>query len=231
MLRSPRFVMRGALGRAGELAATYDNWRIVGGPVWDAAMLSRRPRFVATDQVNTATVPGRYASALFALAQDQNSLADVERDLASLQEMIGQSDDLQRLILSPVYSSEQQTKALSAIMDQAGMSALTANFVKLLARNRRLFAITDIIQVFRKMAAAARGEVEAQVTSATPLTEEQRQSLMERLRVIVGRDVQLNTSIDPNILGGLIVKVGSRMIDTSLRTKLAMLKVRMKEAS
>lgn len=188
-------------------------------------------RFVATDQVSTATVPGRYASAFYELAQEQKAVAEVERDLAALNEMIGESKDLQRLIKSPIYSSDEQTSALSSLMQRAGFSGLTVNFVKVVARNRRLFAIREIIQIFRKLAAAGRGEVEANVTSAVPLSDDQRQSLIERLRIAVGRDVQLVTTVDPNILGGLIVKVGSRMVDTSLRTKLSTLKMRMKEAS
>lgn len=184
---------------------------------------------MATDESNTATVPGRYASALFELAQQQDIVADVERDFASLSTMLHESEDLQRFVRSPVFSSDQQIGALDRLAKEAGFAALTGNFVKLMARNRRLFALSDAMKVFSRLAASARGEVEAEVTSAAPLTDAERESLIERLRIAVGRDVRLNAIVDPGILGGLIVKVGSRMIDSSLRTKLASLKTRMKE--
>ncbi|MEM7775059.1 MAG: F0F1 ATP synthase subunit delta [Pseudomonadota bacterium] len=184
---------------------------------------------MATDEANTATVPGRYASALFELAKDENRIDEVEQHLTDLQALLDDSEDFTRLVRSPIYSADEQIAAISAIMDHAGISGLAANFVKLIARNRRLFALADMISVFRKLAAQARGEVEADVTSAAPLTDEQRQTLAERLRVAIGRDIQLNTTVDPSLLGGLVIKVGSRMIDSSLRTKLATLKMRMKE--
>ncbi|MEO1795088.1 MAG: F0F1 ATP synthase subunit delta, partial [Pseudomonadota bacterium] len=143
--------------------------------------------------------------------------------------LIDDSDDLKRLVRSPVYSAEDQLRALSAVLDKAGLSSLAGNFLKLIARNRRLFAVEGMIKIFRDLAARDRGEVQADVTSATPLSDEQIESLKAKLKASIGQDVQLNTRVDPSVLGGLIVKVGSRMIDSSLRTKLATLKMRMKE--
>lgn len=184
---------------------------------------------MATDEANTASVPGRYASALFELAQEANQVADVERDLNAIGTLLDESDDLKRLVRSPIFSSDEQVRALDAVLSAAGISGLTSNFIRVLAKNRRLFALGDMIRVFRTLASRARGEVAADVTSATTLSAEQQDALKERLRIAIGKDVQLTTSVDPNILGGLIVKVGSRMIDSSLRTKLASLKMRMKE--
>ncbi|MEO0672517.1 MAG: F0F1 ATP synthase subunit delta [Pseudomonadota bacterium] len=174
-------------------------------------------------------MPGRYASALFELSKEQNQLEAVEADLVSFESLIDDSDDLKRLVRSPVYSAEDQLRALSAVLDKAGLSSLAGNFLKLIARNRRLFAVEGMIKIFRDLAARDRGEVQADVTSATPLSDEQIESLKAKLKASIGQDVQLNTRVDPSVLGGLIVKVGSRMIDSSLRTKLATLKMRMKE--
>jgi F-type H+-transporting ATPase subunit delta len=176
----------------------------------------------------SASMAGRYAAALFELAREQGQLSEVEADLKSFQAMLGDSADLRRLVRSPVISAEDQAKALSAIVDKAGISALSANFLRLIARNRRLFAVGDMIRDFRSLLAAQRGEVSADVASAHPLTPDQMTALKDALRVQVGKDVQINTRVDPNLLGGLVVKVGSRMIDSSLRTKLDNLKVAMK---
>lgn len=184
---------------------------------------------MATDDPMMASVAGRYASALFELAQDQSQLAAIEGDLTSIQGLLHESDDLQRLVRSPVFSADDQTRALAAVLERMGASVLTQNFVKLLVRNRRLFALGDMIKAFRALAARARGEVEADVTSATVLTEEQLQALKDTLKASLGQDVQVNPRVDPSLLGGLVVKIGSRMIDSSLRTKLASLKMRMKE--
>ena len=176
-----------------------------------------------------ASVPGRYALALFELAQEQSQLQPVENDLLQLQGMLDESADLRRMVRSPVFSAEDQAGALTALLEKAGVSGLTMNFMKLITRNRRLFAVPEMISAFRTLAARSRGEVEADVTSATALNDGQLQTLKETLRDSIGQDVQINASVDPSLLGGLIVKVGSRMIDSSLRTKLSTLKLRMKE--
>jgi F-type H+-transporting ATPase subunit delta len=176
----------------------------------------------------SASMAGRYAAALFELAKEQGQLAQVETDLKSFQAMLDESEDLRRLVRSPVISADEQAKALSAILGRAGVSALSANFLRLIARNRRLFAVGDMLKDFRALLAAERGEVSADIASAHPLTPDQLATLKDTLRAQVGKDVQINTRVDPNLLGGLIVKLGSRMIDSSLRTKLNNLKVAMK---
>ncbi len=188
-----------------------------------------KARDVATEDQMMASVPGRYASALFELAQEQSQLQPVENDLNRIQAMLDESPDLLRMVRSPVFSADDQTKALDALLSKAGIGGLTLNFVKLIVRNRRLFAILDMIKAFRTLAAGARGEVQADVASATALNDSQLQALKETLKASIGKDVQINASVDPSLLGGLVVKVGSRMIDSSLRTKLSTLKLRMKE--
>lgn len=188
-----------------------------------------KARDVATEDQMMASVPGRYAAALFELAQEQSQLQPVENDLNRVQAMLDESPDLMRMVRSPVFSAEDQTKALDALLTKAGIGGLTLNFVKLIVRNRRLFAMPDMIKAFRTLAAGARGEVEADVASATALNDGQLQALKETLKASIGKDVQINASVDPSLLGGLVVKVGSRMIDSSLRTKLSTLKLRMKE--
>ena len=184
---------------------------------------------MATDEPIIAGVAGRYASALFELAEEQKQLAQVEQDLISFQELLNESEDLRRLVRSPVFSSDEQSAAISAVLERAGIGGLAANFLKLAARNRRLFAVPDMIRAFRAMCARARGEVEASVASAFPLQDGQVQALKDALKASVGKDVQVNLTVDPELLGGLVVKIGSRMIDSSLRTKLNSLKMRMKE--
>ena len=188
-----------------------------------------KARDVATEDQMMASVPGRYASALFELAQEQSQLQPVENDLNSIQAMLDESSDLMRMVRSPVFSADDQLKALDALLGQAGIGGLALNFVKLIVRNRRLFALPDMIKAFRTLAAGSRGEVEADVASATALNDSQLQALKETLKASIGKDVQINASVDPSLLGGLVVKVGSRMIDSSLRTKLSTLKLRMKE--
>ena len=183
---------------------------------------------MSTDDPMMASMAGRYAAALFELAKDERQLAEVERDLAAFQAMLDDSQDLRRLVRSPVISAGEQRKALSAILGKAGILGLTANFLELIARNRRLFAAADMMKSFRALVARERGEISADVASAHALTPEQMQQLSDTLRTSIGKNVQINTRVDPNLLGGLIVKVGSKMIDSSLRTKLDNLKVAMK---
>ena len=175
-----------------------------------------------------ASMAGRYAVALFELAKDQKKFEQVERDLGTFQAMIDGSAEMRRLVLSPVISAEDQSKALASILQMEGISGLTANFLNLLARNRRLFAVSDMIKSFRALLSRERGEVNADVASAHPLSEGQLQQLSDTLRTSIGKNVRIDTRVDPNLLGGLVVKIGSRMIDSSLRTKLNNLKVVMK---
>lgn len=179
---------------------------------------------MATD-TNTEGAAGRYAAALFDLAKESSKSADVEADLKKFQSMLDESDDLRRLVRSPVIAAEDQARAVGAILDKAGIGGLASNFIKLIARNRRLFAVSDMIKAFSALSARARGEISAEVTSAVALTDAQIAALKESLKASLGKDVALDSRVDPALLGGLVVKVGSRMIDSSLRTKLQSLKV------
>lgn len=173
-------------------------------------------------------MPGRYANALFELAREAGAVDAIGADLATFQAMLDQSNDLQRLVKSPVFSAGSQIAALEALCLRAGIGGLALNFIKLVATNRRLFAIGRIIKAYRALVAAAKGEVEAEVTSAEPLSPRHVADLKAALRAQTGRDVQLSERVEATILGGLIVRVGSRMVDNSLRTKLQNLKVAMK---
>lgn len=184
---------------------------------------------MATDNPIMASMAGRYATALFDLAGEQRQVADVEADLVKFEQLLNLSEDLRRLVRSPVFSADDQTKAIGAVLDKAGIGGLTANFFRLIARNRRLFAAPDMIKAFRSLAARARGEAQAEVVSAQALSDQQMQQLKDSLRASVGKDVQITAKVDPALLGGLVVKIGSRMIDSSLRTKLNSLKNAMKE--
>lgn len=183
---------------------------------------------MSTDDPMMASMAGRYAAALFELAKDQKQLDQVAGDLESFDRMLAGSEELRRLVRSPVISAEDQARALGVLLDKAGITGLISNFFKLIARNRRLFAASDMIKGFRALLARERGEVNADVTSAHPLTPDQMNLLSDSLKAQVGKNVKIATRVDPNLLGGLIVKVGSKMIDSSLRTKLDNLKVAMK---
>ncbi len=176
-----------------------------------------------------SAVAERYAGSLYDLAADANSVAAVEKDLNDFEALLAESADLSRLIKSPVFSAEEQAKAIAAVLDKAGVKGLTANFLRVVAKNRRLFAIPAIIKAFRRVAAEARGETSAEVTSAHALTGEQENELKASLKGVAGKDVSIAVTVDPSLLGGLIVKMGSRQIDTSLKTKLASLKLALKE--
>jgi F-type H+-transporting ATPase subunit delta len=181
---------------------------------------------------NTSPVSGvaeRYAKALFDLAVEENSVADIETGLRSFQSLIDESADLTRLVRSPVFSAGDQERAVSAILDKAGIGGVVANFIKVTAANRRLFIVPDAIRAFLELAARQRGETAGEVTSAEPLSESQLAALKAALKDSLGKDVALATHVDPALIGGMIVKVGSRMIDGSLRTKLNSLKLVMKE--
>jgi len=174
-------------------------------------------------------VAGRYATALFDLALDEGKLEEVETQLDSFQEIIDSSDDLRRLVRSPAFSTDQQAKAVRVIADTAGTSGLTKNFLELLVEKRRLSAISDIVRAFHTLAARHRGEIEADVVTAVPLEDDQKSDLKQALRDFAGQDVSMNVRVDPSILGGLIVRIGSRMIDNSVRSKLNRLRHAMKE--
>lgn len=183
---------------------------------------------VATEQQHETGIAGRYATAVFELAQDSNSIAAVEQDFAALQQLLSESADFARLVRSPVFSSDDQAKAMKAVLARVGASDLGTRFVLLLASKRRLFILSDIIKSFGRILARRRGEVQAEVTSARKLADAEVEELKAALKAKLGREPRLETKVDPTLLGGLVVKVGSRMIDTSLRTKLNGLRAAMR---
>jgi F-type H+-transporting ATPase subunit delta len=174
---------------------------------------------------------GRYAGALFDLALEAKATDAVKSDLDRFDALIAESADLNRLVRSPVFGADEQLKALSAILDKAGISGLAANFLRVITTNRRLFAVRDMIRAYRALLAKNKGEVVADVTVAEPLSEANAAALKDALKSVTGgKDIDMNVNVDPAIIGGLIVKVGSRMVDSSLRTKLNAIKFAMKEA-
>jgi F-type H+-transporting ATPase subunit delta len=183
---------------------------------------------LAAKNTGLSGLAGRYALALLDLADEQNQLDAVAEDLRGLSAAIAESEDLRRLIRSPLYTRDQQSRAMTAILDQAGTVEMTRRFVLLVARNRRLFALDRMIAAYLAELARRRGEITAQVTSATALDDEQHRALVETLRNEVGAKVQVEVDVDPSLIGGLIVRVGSRMIDNSLRSKLQRLQLAMK---
>ena len=185
---------------------------------------------MAGEDTSVSGAAGRYATALFELAREQNAIEAVQRDLDQFNRMIDESPDLARLVRSPVFTAEEQSKAVTALLTRAGIGGLTGNFIRLVAQNRRLFALPAMVRDFAARAARHRGEVTAQVTVAEPLGAAHLETLKTALAGVSGKHVSLDVKIDPTIIGGLVVKLGSRMIDTSLRTKLNAIKVAMKEA-
>jgi F-type H+-transporting ATPase subunit delta len=181
----------------------------------------------ATDQMKSG-VAGRYASALFDLATEHKTVAQTQDALLSFQRLIDGSQDLQRLMRSPVFKADDQQAAVASVASQAGIKGLALNFLKLMAKNRRLSVVPGAISSFNALVAQSRGETTAEVTSAETLSAKQISDLKSSLKEAIGSDVALETKVDPAIFGGLIVKVGSRMMDNSLRTKLQNLKVAMK---
>jgi F-type H+-transporting ATPase subunit delta len=170
----------------------------------------------------------RYSAALFDLAEQQSALDTVAGDLRTLKGLIAESEDLRRMMRSPVISRRDQQKAVTALAARAGLCPLVTNFLGLVAKNRRLFAIGGMIAAYLARLADRRGEVAAQVRSAVPLAPAQVAAIGDVLKTIVGRNVSLEATVDPALLGGLVVRVGSRMIDGSLGTKLQQLKLAMK---
>ncbi len=175
-----------------------------------------------------ASLSGRYATALFELARDENKLDAVGQSLAALKQALAESADLKALVTSPLVGREAAGKAIAAVSASIGVDPLTANFLGVLAKNRRLGAIRAIIRDFTTLAARYRGETSAQVISAHPLDDNQMATLKTRLKSMVGSEVSVDASVDPHILGGLIVRLGSRQIDGSIRTKLNALATAMK---
>ena len=186
---------------------------------------------MAGEDSTVSGVAGRYARALFELALEAKSVDGVKADIEKFAAMIAASPDLTRLVRSPVFGAEERSRALAAVLAQAGIGGLTSNFLMFVTANRRLFGVGEMIRDFRKLVAKWKGEVTADVTSAEPLSNARLDELKNALKSITGeKSVDVNIKIDPAIIGGLTVKVGSRMVDSSLRTKLNAIKHAMKEA-
>ena len=185
---------------------------------------------MAQEETLVSGVAGRYASALFSLAEDSRQTESVAQSLATLDALIVESSDLERLVRSPVFSADDQLKALDAILAWEGIGGVAANFVRLVTVKRRLFYLREMVAAYRKLYDASRGVTRAEVTSATALSDANLSALKDQLKAVSGgRDVDFDLKIDPSIIGGLIVKLGSRMIDGSLRTKLNAIRIAMKE--
>ncbi len=183
------------------------------------------------NQDHATGLAGRYATAVFELAQEERSVETLERDFATLKSAVQQTPDLARLVRAPVFSREQQAQGMKAVLQAIGAAPLTTRFVLMLASKRRLFALAEIIRAFEGLVSNQRGQVEAVVTSARPLSDSETLSLKAAIRSRIGREPRLETRVDPSLLGGLMVKVGSRMIDTSIRTKLNGIRLAMRGAS
>jgi F-type H+-transporting ATPase subunit delta len=177
-----------------------------------------------------AGLSGRYAIALFELARDAKVLDSVADDLTELARMIDTSDDLKRLVRSLVFDREEQGRAMAALAERAGFADLTRRYIGMVTENRRLFALRDAITAFHRLVAEHRDEVTARVTTAGALTPAQESDLARALKAALGGNVNVETAVDRNILGGLVVRVGSRMVDTSIATKLSKIHTAMKEA-
>ena len=173
---------------------------------------------------------GRYATALFELALEQNAVDRVKVDLDRFDALVAEIADLARLLRSPVLSADEQGRALSGVLDKVGIDGLAANFLKLVATNRRLFAALDMVKAYRALVAKHKGEVTAEVTLAEKPSEAHLAAIKDALAAVTKKEVKVDVKIDPSIIGGLVVKLGSRMVDSSLRTKLNAIKFAMKEA-
>lgn len=185
---------------------------------------------MAGEEPIVSGMAGRYATALFDLARETNAIDAVKADLERFDALVGESADLNRLVRSPVFSAAEQLQALSAVLERAGIGGLAAKFLKLVTANRRLFAARDMVRGYRELVALHKGEVTAEITVAERLKDDHVAALKSALKAISGKDVDLNVKLDPAIIGGLVVKLGSRMVDTSLRTKLNAIRHAMKEA-
>lgn len=177
----------------------------------------------------SASIAGRYAQALFDICKEEGALDALEKDADALSAALADSADLRAMIASPLYTREQQGAAIVAVANGLGVHPMVANTLALMAGNRRLFVLPALVRMLRARIAAEKGVVTAEVTSAKPLTEAQAARLAETLKARVGKDIKLNTTVDDSLIGGLVVKVGSKMIDSSIRSKLAALQNAMKE--
>ena len=175
-------------------------------------------------------VAGRYASALFEIAREGNAIDAVSRDLDTMDAMLADSPDLQRLVRNPVFTVDEQSRAMGALLDRTGIGGLAGNLVRLIASKRRLFILPEMIRGYRALVAKSKGIVPATVTVAEPPSDRVLSEIRSALRDMAGADVDVNVKVDPSLVGGLVVKIGSRMVDSSLKTKLNSIRIAMKEA-
>lgn len=183
---------------------------------------------MASEKAHETGLAGRYANAVFELAQEQGKVDRVADDFAALKTVIAESPEFARLVKSPLFSHEDQARALKPVLEKMGVDGLTTKFLLTLTGKRRLMALDHVMAAYDRLVARLRGEVQAEVTSAHPLNSAQTAELKSVLKSKLGREPRLNAKVDPTLLGGLVVKVGSRMIDSSLRTKLAGLRAAMR---
>ena len=183
---------------------------------------------MASDGTAASGLAVRYATALFDLAAERNSLDQVASDLAQLKDLLAQSPDLRRFLRSPVLTREQQNQALGSLLQKAGISELTQQFVALVARNRRLFALGGMIEAYLSDLDRRQGKVSAEITVAQPLSESQAEAMNATVKKAYGDKVAISVSVDSRLLGGMVVKVGSRLIDNSLKSKIDKLQLAMK---
>ena len=188
------------------------------------------PEFCPLANAASSLAAERYAQALFELANEEGALDAVAADIAALVGLIDESADLARLVRSPVFSREQQAKAMAEILTSAGAAPLTQKFLGLVAENRRLFMLPQIAKAFRTLIAKARGEISAEVKAAHALSDSQIADLKATLKAAYGKEPNLSVTVEPSLIAGLVVQVGSKMIDSSLKTKLANLKTALTEA-
>jgi F-type H+-transporting ATPase subunit delta len=182
------------------------------------------------DEPIVSGMAGRYATALFELALEEKALDSVRADLENFGALLDASEDLVRLVRSPVFSAEEQVKAIAAVLDKAEIGGLSAKFLKLVAANRRLFAVREMIKAFRTLVSRHKGEIRAEIVVAEPIADQHLAALKDMLKAATDKDVALDVKVDRAILGGLIVKLGSRMFDASLKSKLNSIRLAMKEA-
>ncbi len=190
----------------------------------------REQKQVTQDGVDLSGVAGRYAYALYELASEQRATEETSRSLAAFQRLLGDSADLRRLVESPVFTAVEQVRALDAVLKSAEIGGLAANFIRLIAAKRRLFALPDMISAYQRLDEKAKGLVRAEAIVATPLRPEHESALRQALSAATGgKTINLNVKTDASIVGGIIVKLGSRMVDASVKTKLNSIRTRMKE--
>lgn len=227
---SDRAKLRGGAGESQIHPSDHPITSAAARPIRALSAARKREIIVADQGPIVSGIAGRYASALFELADESKALDKVGADLAQFGTILSGSADLQALVRNPVFTADEQVRALSAILDKAGIGGIAANFLKLVASKRRLFAVDGMVRGFQQLVDARNGVVSAEVTVPAALSEKNKAAVLEALKGVTGgKSISLFEKIDPSIVGGLIVKIGSKMVDASLKTKLNSIKLAMKE--